>query len=96
MNLKRGLLRTWVIGSATWLCGLAVFSWWSCTSVALPGPQKTLAAMCRTSLFDDWMSQPSYFGFHDYVRLAASGIAIPAVILILGLGISWAVEGYRA
>lgn len=94
MNWKRGLLRMWALGSLLWLGGWLFYVWESCRLVALPGGQEH-REMCFTSLFDDWMSQPGYFGWWEYLRIAISGLSVPLAVLLIGCGVWWVRLGLK-
>jgi hypothetical protein len=94
MNWKRGLLRTWVLGSLLWLAGWLIYVWQSCYTQEIPASLGGgRAKFCHTSLLSDWDSQPQYFGFSDYVHIVATGIA-PIACLVIGYGIWWVVQGF--
>ena len=94
MNWKRGLLRMWALVSLLWVGGWLFYVWQSCSLIALPGGQER-REMCTTSLFDDWMSRSGYFGWHEYLRIAISGLIVPLALLALGYAVTWIVAGFR-
>jgi hypothetical protein len=61
-----------------------------------PGtPEAEFVVLCYTSLFHSWMKQIHYFTFWDYASLVASGISVPIAMLILGIAVSWSIDGFR-
>ena len=51
--------------------------------------------MCRTSLLDDWMVKPEYFGLREYTHLATTAFMPPIAVWLVGYAIGWAARGFR-
>jgi hypothetical protein len=96
MNLRHGLFRTWLVGSLVWFCGWLFYVWYTCEDRIIPGDPGHYHTFCRTSLFDDWETQPKDFTFWSYLSILGSGLALPLAAFVLGLGFLWAAEGFRA
>lgn len=95
MNVKRELLRAWIVGSLLWILGWIAFIWQSCITKDIPPALGGgHAVFCRTSLLDDWMGQPRYFGVWEYTQMLFTGMGIPIVCLLIGLGVLWVIRGF--
>src|SRR5437870_1511027 len=92
MNVKRGVLRIWLVASATWVVGWAGYVRWTCQRV-LYGPTEG-QWFCYVG-FSDWMPFVSDFGFIHYASLASVALGVPLTILVLGAGTWWAITGFR-
>jgi hypothetical protein len=87
MNWRGGLIRIWIVATTIWLMAWGGYVWQSCIS--------NLEIMCRTSLLDDWMSKPEYFGSREYMHLAVTAFMPPIAVLVIGFAIGWAARGFQ-
>jgi len=95
MNLRRGLFRVWIAGSLLWIGAWFLFVWQSCIPQDIPAPLGGGRAMfCRTSLLDDWMAQPRYFGLTEYSHIVGTALVLPTVCLAVACGIGWVAKGF--
>jgi hypothetical protein len=90
------MLRVWAVITMVWLAGWAVYVGHGCDYIRTPVQDKvySLYLMCPTSLFDDFMVRPRYFGFREYAQLIGTGFGPPLAALLLGMGTRWAVRGF--
>jgi hypothetical protein len=81
MRIERGLFRIWVVCSAVWI---AYWLWW-------------LAGGCRNypigTMCHGWLLRELDLG--EYVQLAGFVIGPPVAVFAVGLGVLWAVRGFR-
>lgn len=96
MNLKRGLLRIWLVASGMWLVGWFLYIWATCDLKHVPGdqPDNSYVTLCYTG-FSGWMTQVRYFTIWDYASIILSGIAVPVAAFILGICTFWAAAGFK-
>ena len=94
MNLKKGLLRLWLVVSASWMFGWFFFVLRSCvTLVPVDNDGPSLKA-CRTELFKDWITVTG-FGFREFLRVVEWAFSVPIALLIIGLAAWWVASGFR-
>jgi hypothetical protein len=100
MNVRRGLFRIWVVSSLFWLAGWLLYVRATCETKYLPGsaqgaPWKEYVKFCYTG-FGEWMTQVQNFTFWDYASIGLVGFAVPVATLVIGVGILWAIDGFRS
>src|SRR5262245_7481619 len=84
MNLKRGLLRLWIIATVLWLAG---FVWYFWTHLCIYSTDNRL--MCLVGE-DDWVGRLSEFSISTYGRLSMIALSVPVGVLLIGYAIAWA------
>jgi hypothetical protein len=90
MNLQRGLLRVWAIGSAAWLVGWTCYIWATCNRFELGD----YALFCLSG-FSGVRTRLEFFSFWDYANVFMMGAIVPIAALILGVGVRWIIKGFR-
>jgi hypothetical protein len=89
MNVRRGLLRLWLLVSAIWLASWGAYVWFSRIAGAEDTTGEYFLAF-HTDFGEGWKELKD-FGLGDYLSLAAIGIGIPLAVLIIG----WIIAGFR-
>jgi hypothetical protein len=87
MNLRRGLLRLWIVLSALWI----VFAIWRFWTSCVPGSDGWLWCSIGD---DDWIAELRYFGWRDAVRLALWLLGPPVACFVLGAIGLWVGNGF--
>lgn len=94
MNLRRGLLRIWAVGSILWLIGWPAYLWESCDPVVGTASfTHPPIEICRTGL-GDWKAVDD-LTLGDYASDVGVAFALPIGALALGYAVAWAVRGFR-
>jgi hypothetical protein len=93
MNLRRGLLRLWLVLSIAWIIAVGYDAYTTCVVSYLSdppgtfrpslarGPQRTLELLDRVFVIDD--------------SHLAWAFGLPVAVLIIGAALWWAVAGFR-
>jgi hypothetical protein len=81
---QRGLFRLWLISTAAWLVGWALFMHRACHSV--PGGK----LLCEARP-DGWFAHLGGFATWTYFKLLLLGISVPVGFLVLGIAVVWLV-----
>jgi len=84
MNLRRGLVRLWVIASAVWV----VFWLWRADIPCLLGYTSGGEA--------PWCKDPLQYSMNVGVSDALLVIGVPIVTGLIGLAVAWITQGFRA
>ena len=90
MNVRRGLIRAWVLLSIIWLAAWAFYIWDS----RLVATEDKFVAY-HTDLGQGW-TEPMDFVLANYLELVGIGLGPPASILAFGAAIGWEVRGFRS
>ena len=80
MNIKRGLLRIWVVASVVWIALCAMFLDFSCFYTTGP--------WCEW-----WVKSP--FLSNTYTQRIAVTFGAPLAVLLVGFAVAWAVKGFK-
>lgn len=88
MNWRRGLLRFWLVGTAIWLIGWAIFIRLTCH----PLPDGKL--MCHAAP-GGWVARWGEFAAWSYVELLLLGLSVPAGIFVVGFVAARLVHGIK-
>jgi hypothetical protein len=105
VNVRRGLFRLWIIGSAVWFCGWLIYLRASCVHAneTSLGDTKNVfdPLFCPTGFFgsfdpvvNNFMTRPEQFSVFDVLNIIGSGLFVPAIVLIIGRGTLWVFEGF--
>ena len=87
------LLRLWLFVSAIWVASWPAYVWFSRISGAEDTTGDQVLAF-HTGFGKGW-TELKDFALGDYLSLAAIGIGVPLVVLILGYGAWWVVAGFK-
>jgi len=83
MNLRRGLLRAWVIFSAVWVVGALIYVDPACmTGFDITGTKW-------------WCKFPYADPVQVYTSAALTVLGPPVVIMLAGLAVAWIVRGFK-
>jgi len=82
VNWRRGLLWVWLIATAAWLVGWALFIRQACHSL----PDGRLLCGAKP---DGWFAHLGEFAAWTYFKLFLLGISVPVGVLILGSAAVW-------
>jgi len=88
VKLKRGLFRLWIVVSLVWVAGWVGYIRATCVTIVY-------REYCRTGLFGEWLS-PLPFTLWNYANIAAVAVGVPVAILVLGVGLLWAGDGFAS
>jgi ABC-type Fe3+ transport system permease subunit len=87
MNVRRGLLRFWVIGSLLFAAGVAVFN-----SSTITAEFKKANDPLAPYIAEEGQGRPwSVIG-----QTAGLAVGVPIAVLLLGAMVGWAVRGFRS
>src|SRR5271166_908276 len=81
MNIRRGLFRTWVIGSVVWI-GINV---WSDDFVCL---------FRHPACISEWKVVSPFWATPEF-QFVQRTLGIPVIMFVAGLAINWAMRGFR-
>ena len=94
MNVRRGLLRVWVLLSVVWVAGWAFYVWESRLTATEDATGRQFVAY-HIDFGRGW-KEPKDFSATDYLRVASIGIGFPVAVLGVGFAIGWAISGFRS
>jgi hypothetical protein len=83
MNLRRGLMRLWIVGSVGWVIAVLIYHYHRGCYLIDDG------LGCRDPNPNNWPYVVTWLEFVGWM------VAIPVLSLAAGLGLSWAVAGFR-
>lgn len=89
MNWRRGLLRLWLVGTAVWLIGWAIFIRLTCHTL----PDGKL--MCQAAP-GGWVAGWGEFAAWSYVELLLLGLSVPAGIFVMGFVAARLVRSFKS
>ena len=94
-TLRRGLLRAWIVGSATWIVAVWIYYHLEdCQFTVFRNPfaHFDLDALKCYGFKPKGLSSEFFVSWHDLLGLI---IGVPLLVLALGFAVSWAVSGFR-
>jgi hypothetical protein len=89
MNIRRGLYRLWIAASVLWIAAFMIWYFWKQCWYGNPGP----ALWCWNG--DGAFAEFTEFSFRNYAWLAAIGVSVPVLMLILGYVFAWVARGFQ-
>lgn len=95
MNVRRGLLRAWVLFAVIWAATFGALGFKKAESYRTPLPGTIVPASdLPPGLSGPWEKYQS--GYWDrYGIYWLTGAGVPATVLILGFGLFWVAAGFR-
>lgn len=90
-NWRRGLLRTWIVGSVLWLVAWAGMIWDACQVHRLCWLGPFQVPGLRSWLYASPDSMTAWY----WAVLAIEGLAVPVLAFVLGFALLWALEGFK-
>jgi hypothetical protein len=94
MNVKRGLVRVWVLLSLLWLAAWGLYIWDS-RLIATEDKTGRQFVAYHTDFGRGW-TEPNAFSAADYLSLAGIGFGFPVLVLGFGSAVAWAIAGFRS
>jgi hypothetical protein len=87
MNIRRGILRLWIVASLAWI---ALSGWWFWNSCV---PDQDGWLWCSIGE-GDWIVELQYFGWRDVLRIAMWFLGPPILGFTLGGAALWIGKGF--